>query len=73
VNDSLSPDVAVSDYLRDQSRWPGSSSSVFYDDNGNMVGAFVTVFVPNRHRFRALLTWLGVPSPMINQATGFED
>lgn len=73
MNDAISPDVEVNDYLRDHSRWPGSSSSVFYDGEGRMVGAFVTVFVPNRHLFRGLLTWLGVPAALINRVTGFEN
>lgn len=73
MNDAISPAVAVSDYLRDQSRYPGSSSSIFYNPDGSMAGAFVTVFVPDRHQLRGILTYLGVPKAVINPATGFDD
>lgn len=72
MQEAVSPDVAVSEYLRTQSNWKGSSCSTFYNPDGSMAASYVTICIPDRHRLRMMLTYLGVPSDLISRATGFE-
>jgi hypothetical protein len=72
MQEALSPDVAVSEYLRNNSDWKGSSCSMFYNEDGSLAGSFVTIHIQDRHRLRMMLTYLGVPKEMINRSTGFE-
>lgn len=61
----------VSAYLRDQSRWPGSSVSIMHDATG-FVGALVTVYTDNPVKLQMLLSWLGVPKSVSGPAVGME-
>lgn len=72
MNDAITPDVQVSEYLRTKSNWKGSSCSMFYNPDGSLAGSFVTVYIPDRHRLRMMLTYLGVPADLVNRSTGFE-
>lgn len=63
----------LSQWLRSSENWQGSSASVLYKDNGELAGAFITLFTANPHLLMTLLRWLGVPIEIINGTTGIEE
>jgi hypothetical protein len=73
LNSDTGPGQLLSHWLRSSSDWQGSSASVLYKDNGELAGAFVTLFTANPYRLMTLLRWLGVPVNIINPVTGIEE
>lgn len=69
---SQRPSEALSNWLRKSQDWPGSSSAIFNDSNGEFSGSFVTLFTGNPYQLVVLLTWLGVPEEIIKGVTGIE-
>lgn len=66
------PQGQASTWLRNSDHWAGSSMNVLYDANGQLGGAFVTVYTANPFQLRSLLRWLGVPKELVVQITGLE-
>lgn len=63
------PDGRASTWLRHSKRWRGSSMSAIYDENEQLAGSYVTIFTENPYKLRALLRWLGLPHPLVDDVT----
>ncbi len=64
-------ETPANQFLAHCADWKGSEVRIAVMPDGSMAGAHVNLYVPDPHRLRTLLTYLGVPKDAINAATGF--
>lgn len=72
LRDNETPAGRASTWLRHSSNWKGSSLSAFLNEDGELGGAYVTIYTGNPYKLRALLRWLGVPHGLVQEITGID-
>lgn len=73
LKENETPAGRASTWLRHSSNWKGSSLSAFFNEQGELGGAYVTVYTGNPYKLRALLRWIGVPHGLVKEITGIDE